>query len=114
MTDKWLYLNTVRNPHLALAEALQDGRRTEWGSLNSGDWYASDNGDIGLAMMFPHEQHWHKWRVERRPQSDELGPCPVCGSEFGNGWVMSEWPMCSDCGFMCDSVNQWNKLRYVD
>ena len=85
--DRWLYLNTVRNPHLVLAEALQDWRRTEWGSLNSGDWYASDNGDIGRAMMFPHEQQWHKWRVQRRQQSDELGPCPVCGAEFGIEWV---------------------------
>ena len=113
--DKWLYLDKVRNPHLVLADAANSHRVIQYHDGPNG-WVDTWDGmlyDRVTDMLYGMDS-WNRVRVERRPQSDGLGRCPVCGAEFGNEWVKSEWPMCSDCGFMCDSVNQWNKLRYVD
>jgi len=129
METDWILLSECRNPHLALAEALHDGRRVEcrtspvrWTNCLYRAWeYVADG------------RPWSHIRIERRPEQTEPGPCPVCGATYGSPLEghgvlyrgpTSDGDMCSVeciCGLRGplssdpdEAIELWNRLRLVD
>jgi len=116
MTDKWLYLNTVRNPHLVLAEALQDTTGTEVQiqvrhCSGSTVWRAITLNDTGI--LYHISRAWNRVRIQRRLQSDELGPCQVCGGRGIPYDSRDDMLECEDCGLIT-SGDAWKSLRLVE
>ena len=55
-------------------------------------------------------------RVQRRPQSDTLGPCPVCGGEVeadGDDWCSEVECKKAMCSYI-SRLKYHNHLRYVE
>jgi len=124
MEADWILLSDCRNPALSLALAVSEGRRVEWSpSRRSCGWYPATPENV--ADILRDGNAWHLTRIERQPEPEEPGPCPVCGGRSDaiswNGDRVWYVECLGDCGVSGsesateqDAVKSWNRLRVVD
>jgi len=111
-----LLLSDCREPHLALAEALRDGRTVEY--WNGRRWVLPDIYETGKDLSVRGLVDWSRYRIQPRQPSDEPGPCPVCGgsaswSDHGGFLAGTAAMECDACGFFA-SEDHWDRLWVVD